>query len=70
MTKDAHEDMTLMHDQLLCGSGDQKGVVKKVEDLYEWFLTSRGKNSVVMFVKDLLISGGIIAVFVTWWMSK
>jgi hypothetical protein len=64
MTKEAHEDMTLRHDQILNGVGGEKGLVKKVENLYEWFLTSRGKNSIIMFIKDLLISGGIIAIFV------
>ena len=69
MTKDIHEDMTLKHEHILYDTNGQKGIVKKVEVLYEWFLTSRGKNSVIMFIKDLLISGGIIAVLISWWVK-
>ena len=67
MTKDVHEDMTLKHEHILCGVEGQKGLTKKVEELWDWFLNSRGKNTVVMFVKDLLISGGVIAVLVSYW---
>lgn len=70
MTTAEHEDMTLKHDQILNGVPGQKGLVIKMEELYEWFLTSRGKNSVIMFIKDALISGGIIAVLIGWMFSK
>jgi len=65
MTTAEHEDMTLKHEQILHGVPGQKGIVNKVEELYEWFLQSRGKNTVIMFIKDLLISGGIIVFFLT-----
>lgn len=52
------------HNQVFMGNG-QKGMAEKVDELYEWFLTSRGKNSVIMFVKDVLISGGLIALFIS-----
>ena len=70
VTPAEHEDMTLKHDQILNGVDGQKAIVEKVEDLYEWFLTSRGKNTVIMFIKDLLISGGIRAIFISYLISK
>ena len=69
MDKD-YEALIMKHEQTLYGTPEQKGIVGKIEELYEWFLQSRGKNSVIMFVKDLLISGGIIAVLVTWIITK
>jgi len=65
-----HSEMLLKHDMSLYGNNGDPGVVKKVNTLYEWFLTSRGKNSVIMFVKDVLLSGGIIAVLLSYWMGK
>jgi hypothetical protein len=65
-----HSEMLLKHDTSLYGINGDPGVVKKLNILYEWFLTSRGKNSVIMFVKDLLLSGGIIAVIITWILNQ
>lgn len=70
MTKDQHEYMTMEHEHVLNGIGDQKGLIEKLENLWEWFQASRGKNSVIMFVKDVLISGGIIAVLLSYWVFK
>ena len=64
-----HSEMLLKHDMSLYGNNGDPGVVKKVNTLYEWFLTSRGKNSVIMFIKDILLSGGIIAVLITYWVQ-
>ena len=65
MTTEAHEDMTLKHNQILMGVNDKNGIVDKVDEHHEWYLTSRGKNSVIMFIKDLLITSGIIVFFLT-----
>ena len=65
MTKEAHEDMTLKHNQILMGVNEKSGMVYEVDKLHEWYLTSRGKNSVIMFIKDLLITSGIIIFFLT-----
>lgn len=65
-----HSEMLTKHDMSLYGNNGDPGVLKKVNTLYEWFLTSRGKNSVIMFIKDLLISGGIIAVLLSYWVLK
>ena len=62
-----HEEIDIIvnnHDRILKGNGE-KGLMAKVETMWEWFLQSRGKNTFIMFFKDLLISGGIIAVFLS-----
>jgi hypothetical protein len=60
-----HEEMDILlnnHDRILKGNGE-KGMMAKTETMWEWFLQSRGKNTFIMFFKDVLISGGIIAFF-------
>ncbi len=64
-----HTETLTRLDLTIFGNNGDPGIVKKVNTLYEWFLTSRGKNSVIMFIKDALISGGIVAIFVNWWLT-
>lgn len=70
MTKEAHEDMTLKHEQILHGVTGQKGIVSKVEELYKWLQQNHGRNSVLSNIKDILISGGILAVLIGYVLNK
>ena len=69
MIKD-HTEELLKHELSLYGYNGDPGIVKKVNTLHEWFLTSRGKNSVIMFIKDVLLTGGIISILIKYWMSS
>ena len=70
MTKETHEDLTLRHDQILNGVIGQKGLVSKVEELYKWLQQNHGRNSILSNIKDILISGGILAVLIGYILNK
>lgn len=69
MTPGEHEDMTLKHEQILSGTDGQKGNVEKVEELYKWFHQNKGRNSVIANIKDILISGGILAIVIGYFLN-
>lgn len=70
LTKETHEDLTLRHDQILNGVIGQKGLVSKVEELYKWLQQNHGRNSILSNIKDILISGGILAVLIGYILNK
>lgn len=50
----------MKHEHTLYGPEGNEGMSEQVKTLHKWFLTSRGRNSVIMNIKDIFLTGGIL----------
>lgn len=69
MTKEEHEGLTMQHELILSGVNEKDGMVEKFERLWTWYQQNKGRNAVIANIKDILISGGLLAIFITWLMN-
>lgn len=70
MTHEDLENMVLNHDYILKGTKGQPGVAEKNEIMWNKHQMTSGKNSVVMLIKDIILSGGMVGILVKYFLEN